>query len=84
MLALLLGLGLLFPTSARAEKWALLIGIDQYKHRNRITPLGAAAQDARNEPRYSAVVWLVAFCGQGYLFPQGRPSAAVDTHCGEG
>ncbi len=33
--------------AARAEKWALLIGIDQYADANRINPLGAAAADAK-------------------------------------
>lgn len=32
---------------ARADNWALLIGIDQYEDANRINPLGAAGADAR-------------------------------------
>ncbi len=37
----------LLALPALAEKWALLIGIDQYEDRNRIAALSGAARDAR-------------------------------------
>ncbi len=41
-------LALIPPASARADNWALLIGIDRYEDQGRINALGGAAADARS------------------------------------